>query len=224
MIGARFEPSVSDTLELHLGANGTIDCIVRWIGNGRIGLEFAHETQLDCSADERAALLRDVIGQSYPELRSSQSPAPASGTGSFGKRPRGTDHRRAKRHPLIWSGILYTGTKTLAVRVRNISSSGAMVQCNCSAAVRGDARLELGRAGSLDATIGWTAGDQVGLCFHEQFDMSRLARSTPQLTPTKWVRPAYLDKVGADSSPWDPEWERLSIGDLEHELEGFLKR
>jgi hypothetical protein len=43
------------------------------------------------------------------------------------------------------------------------------------------------------------------------------------VTPTHWVRPAYLDKVAADSA-WDPRWQRLSVGELKNELEGFLKR
>jgi len=58
MIAAAFEPNVWDKLELHLGENGTIECAVRWVKGGRMGLEFAHETQLDCSAEEQAILFR----------------------------------------------------------------------------------------------------------------------------------------------------------------------
>lgn len=65
MIGASFEANVHDLLELHLGEHGTIECAVCWVHNGRIGLEFAHETQLDCSAEDQAVLLREVIGRTY---------------------------------------------------------------------------------------------------------------------------------------------------------------
>jgi hypothetical protein len=35
---------------------------------GRIGLEFAHETRLECDPDLRDALLSDVIRRSFPDL------------------------------------------------------------------------------------------------------------------------------------------------------------
>jgi hypothetical protein len=39
------------------------------------------------------------------------------------------------------------------------------------------------------------------------------------------MRPAYLEISTADTdSPWDPHWKRLTINELNEELEGFLKR
>ena len=67
MISADFEVLPWDRLDLHLGDHGTIECAVLWVKDGRLGLEFAQETRLDCSADEQAELLRDVIKRNFPE-------------------------------------------------------------------------------------------------------------------------------------------------------------
>ena len=80
MISAAFEANVWDTLELHLGDNGTIECLVRWIRNGRIGLEFAHETKLDCSAEQQAVLLREVIERTYKDAHFAHASHPPSGS------------------------------------------------------------------------------------------------------------------------------------------------
>ena len=100
MISAAFEANVWDTLELHLGDNGTIECLVRWIRNGRIGLEFAHETKLDCSAEQQAVLLREVIERTYKDAISPHASHPPSGTPkSHQKKVRASDHRIANHIP-----------------------------------------------------------------------------------------------------------------------------
>jgi len=221
MIAAAFEPNVWDKLELHLGENGTIECAVRWVKDGRLGLEFAHETQLDCSAEEQAILLREVIGRTYGAAHFGHQPATAKPAGAETDDDRG---QRAKRHPLIWSGVLHCNGRRTPARVRNISATGAMVQCAAEAPCGSEALLELGDGLTVSATVGWAVGDQVGLGFHTAFDVTQLARSTPAVAPSTWVRPAYLDKVEAPPSPWDPKWQRLTMSEINDELEGFLKR
>lgn len=222
MIGATFDANVWDRLDLHLGENGTIECAVRWVRNGRMGLEFAHETQLDCSAEQQAILLRGVIARTYGGAHFSQ--APAQQTGDAGAEADEEKAGRAKRHPLIWSGVLHCGGTKTAIRLRNISATGAMVQCASNVPNGADAVLELSETVSVPATVGWAVGDQVGLRFHAHFDVTLLSRSTPEVTPQRWERPAYLDKAAANASPWDPKWQRLTMGEMGEELDGFLKR
>lgn len=220
MIEAGFQANVWDLVKLHLGEDGIIDCAVKWIRGTRMGLEFAHETQLDCSAEEQAVLLREVIDRTYGSARVPQpSPAPASE-----KEDSGPEGRRAKRHPLIWSGTLHCNQSSTPVRVRNISATGAMVQSTKDVRVGSEAVLELSEGVSVQAIVGWAVGDQVGLRFHSQFDVTQLARSTPKVAPNQWVRPAYLDQSKESASPWDPKWQRLTLKEMNQELEGFLKR
>ena len=221
MIAAQFVPNVWDKLDLHLGENGTIECAVRWVKNGRLGLEFAHETQLDCSAEEQAILLREVISRTYGAAHFGQQAAAAKPAVTKADDEQG---RRAKRHPLIWSGVLHCNGKRTAARVRNISATGAMVQCTADAPCGSDAVLELGDGLTVSGTVGWAVGDQVGLRFETEFDVTQLARSTPTVAPSTWVRPAYLDRVDSSGSPWDPKWQRLTMSEMNAELEGFLKR
>jgi hypothetical protein len=220
MIGAAFDASVSDLLELHLGENGTIECAVCWVRDGRVGLEFAHETQLDCSAEEQAVLLREVIQRTYGAAHFGSS----SATGNSQASQDDDEIRRAKRHPLIWRGTLHCCGQWTPIRVRNISATGAMVQCSGQAPVGSDATLELGDGLTVSGTVGWAVGDQVGLNFHSPFDVTQIARSTPEVAPTTWVQPDYLTKAGASESPWDPKWQRLNMREINDELEGFLKR
>lgn len=217
MIGTDLPVKLWDRVDLHLGDHGTIECAVRWIRDGRIGVEFAHETRLDCSADDQAKVLREAISRSFPDIQHFDGPEPD-------RQARSTDElRSATRHPLIWSGVLHHDYQSTTVRVRNISATGAMIETNAAVRVGSEPLLELGDTISLSSTVEWVVGDQVGVRFHSLFDMSQLGRARAEVTPTQWLRPAYLDKVGADSA-WDPRWQRLSVGELKHELEGFLKR
>ena len=213
MVSGDFKPKLWDRVELHLGENGTIECAVCWVREDRIGLEFAHETRLDCSPNEQTNVLREVIARSFPDIRFEQPPSPDS-------EPASEEQRHEGRHPLIWSGLLHHGPAKTRVRVRNISSTGAMIESNEPVLVGGQAILELGDDGFIPATIAWLVGDQVGLSFHSKFDMAQLARSRPEVAPAKWVAPDYLKSHAPKKSA---NWRRLSLGELRQHLEGFLK-
>jgi hypothetical protein len=224
MIATSLQPKLGDHVRLNLGdgPDGSIECAVRWIKDGRLGLEFAHETELQCTDDDRAALLREVINRDFPDQKFSSRPVvpevPAATAGA-----QGAEQRSAMRHPLIWSGDLHHGTHSWHVRLRNVSSSGALVECEGSFRVDSEVLLDLGKAGAFTASVSWAVGDHVGLTFDEPFDLRRLAEAKPRLTPRNWSCPDYLGGDSA-SSPWDRAWERLSIDDLRTQLEGFLKR
>ena len=220
MIAASFDAEVWDTLELHLGQNGTIECAVRWVRDGRMGLEFAHETQLDCSAEDQAILLREVISRTYGGAHFGST----SATSKVAEDEDDPETRRAKRHPLIWSGVLHCNGQRTPIRVRNISATGAMVQCKTEVPKGIEAVLELSETLTVSGTVGWCVGDQVGIHFHSPFDVTQLARSTPEVAPQRWERPAYLNKTAESASPWDPKWQRISMSEMNEELEGFLKR
>jgi hypothetical protein len=210
-----FKPMLWDKVELHLGENGTVECAVRWIRDERVGLEFAHETRLDCSADEQARVLRDVVIRSFPDLEFEEPAAPQL---------QPEELRLERRHPLIWSGVLHHRDANIRVRVRNISVTGAMIESSEPVLVGAQAILELGDEGFIPATIAWMVGDQVGLRFRTRFDMNQLARSKPEVAPQKWLRPDYLKEAVGEDSPWEQNWGRMSLGELRQQLEGFLKR
>ena len=221
MIAAGFEPMLWDAVEMHLGEHGTIECVVRWIRDGRIGLEFAHETRLDCSADEVATVLREVISRSFPDLVLLEE-EPEDDEIEIEE----DENRTASRHPLIWNAVLHHDYQSTKVRVRNISPTGAMIESAVPVRTGTQPLLEITESVSLSATVAWVVGDQVGLTFHTPFDMRALAQAKPTVAAAEWLKPDYLGG-GADNddenSPWDPRWKRMTLVELQQELEGFLK-
>jgi hypothetical protein len=214
MIDCRFKPDLCERIDLHLGDGGSVECLVRWVKDGRIGLEFAHETQLHCSGDEQAALLREVINRDFPD-ETFEAPTATRGM---------PEQRSNGRHPLIWSGALLCGPNSWKVRLRNVSPTGAMIECEKTMGEGTEVVLDLGEAGSVAATVSWALGDHLGLRFDEPFNMRGLARSKPHVAPATGLSPPYLNPEVTAELPHDDAWGRMSIDDLRSELEGFLKR
>ena len=217
MIGGDIELMLWDKLELQLGENGTVECVVRWLRDGRFGLEFAHETRIDCGADEQAAILREVIRRSFPDLEFEAEVDP-------GPEHSGTEGRGERRHPLVWSGLLHHDHQSTPVRIRNISTTGAMIECSEMLTTGSEPLLELGEELAVSAKVSWVLGDEAGLRFDRPFDLHDLARARPQVTPAHWKAPSYLGSEPDEDSPWAEYWRRMSIGELRQELEGFMKR
>jgi len=59
---------------------------VRWLRDDRMGLEFAHETKIECAPQVRNALLLEVIRRSFPHVKSTTS-APAEAPRPIPARP-----------------------------------------------------------------------------------------------------------------------------------------
>ena len=111
MITGDFEPMLWDHVDLNLGDHGMIECVVRWIRDGRIGLEFAHETRLDGPSDQIAIVLRHVIERTFPHIQFPQKTT-KSAADSQSREPEPDDNRSGRRHPLIWTGVLYHDYQT----------------------------------------------------------------------------------------------------------------
>jgi hypothetical protein len=233
MIGAAFRPKLWDRVDLVLGGCGTLECAVRWIKGDRVGLEFAHETQIEASPEVRAETLRAVIARSFPDIALARltepldAPEPSSpslSTDMADPQASEASRRDSARHPLIWSGVVHHNHDSNPVRLRNISAGGALIESSGALPLGAELLLDLGEAGSLFATVTWARGDQAGLEFRTPFDLTQLSRSKPEVAPTRWAQPTYLREESGDSSPWASQWGRLNLSELESQLQGFLKR
>jgi hypothetical protein len=224
MVAGAIMPNIGEQIHLHLGENATVECAVRWVKDGRLGLEFAHETKLDCSDDDRSALLRSVIGRDYPEQAFVPRPAAEPQVPEAEENDAVDEQRSATRHPLIWLGALRYGSHTWDVRLRNISSTGTLIECPGYVPVGCEVTLDLDEAGTVEASVSWSFSDHLGLAFNEPFEIRRLSQKKPVITPATWVRPSYLEAHTAPNSAWDECWNRSSLGDLQIHLEGYLKR
>lgn len=222
MVRGDFVPMLWEKVALTLGENGRIECAVRWIRGDRFGLEFAHETQVHGDAGKRNAMLLQVLRRSFPDIGGVVPPErePAD---FAAPEPPSDEGRGDLRHPLIWTGMVHYNHDSTPVRLRNISSAGALVESPRSFPIGSELFLDLDEAGSLFATVRWVKGDQVGLSFAEPYDIAELAKARPAVTPQRWSQPDYLREDHGDGSPWSQGWNRLSVDDLKASLEGFLR-
>ena len=207
---------------LTLGGEFTVECAVRWIRGGRIGLEFAHETQVIADRAKRDAMLLDVLKRSFPDIKAPPS-GPDADPRPVERTPRsGSQRRDAPRHPLIWSAEIHHNHDSAQVRIRNISETGALVQSDYGYAAGAEVLIDLGQAGQHFARVSWAHGDQVGLKFNRPFDISVLSKSKPDVADPHWSRPDYLKPTRREAG--SGKWNHAGLGDLRESLEGFLKR
>jgi hypothetical protein len=216
MVAGDFKAKLWDMVALVLGVEdqpgpGEIECAVRWIRDGRYGLEFAHETRIDCDGETLDELLREVIRHSFPgvdlTLRSSGEVVLP-------------EKRAAVRHPLIWSGILHHGYDWEVARLRNISEAGALIECPANLPAGAAVQLDLGEAGKIAATVNWSCCSQSGLSFHEAFDVLSLAKAAPDVATKHGYQAPFGELGQSDQSPWAPQWGRLSVDELGKQLGG----
>ena len=221
MVRWDFAPHLWDILELELGEGGSIECAVRWMRDGVMGLEFAHETRIDCDPRQRAELLLDVIQRSFPEtviqLGDAEEEEPVE------VQPEDLGNRYERRHPLIWKGDILYAFDSNPVRLRNISAGGALVDVAAEYPVGADVMLDLGNAGQFGAKVSWTAGDQAGLKFDKPFDLACLAKARPEVASHGHMTIDF-GQASEQGTPWDQQWGRSSLADMREELEGYLKR
>lgn len=223
MIRCDFAPRLWDLVELKLGDGPGLEAAVRWIKGDSIGLEFAHETKLDCSPEERAALLLKVIQRSFPDEIRFDGPEAAEVEEVQEEEDLGARDR--KRHPLIWKGEIHYAHDSNLVRLRNVSEGGALIDVAVDYPLGAEVLLDLGGAGQFFAFIQWVCGDQAGLKFTRPFDIACLANARPDVTPHSWTAPSFLNSANQDGdSAWDEHWGRSSIAEIRSELEGYLKR
>ena len=230
MVASDYVPAYLEPIIVDLGDGGEIEAAVRWVKDGRIGLEFASETQFGCDAATRDALLLDTIRKSFPSANlDGMTHAPSAFTAKEHGEETPRQPRSARRHPLIWCGEVHYDHDTHPVRLRNISETGALVECKTRLPTEAGLLLDLGGAGTIFATVSWSRGGQAGLRFEQAFDVSKLAEAKPQVK-SGWQQPDYLvahnmqlrDNV-PEPSPWSQHWQAPSIEALREDLEGYLK-
>jgi len=206
---------------------GKIECAVRWIKQGRVGLEFAHETHIDADQATCDALLRDVLAKSFADVEANPDPLPVMVEEAAAPDavidvvlPEREEARRDEmRHPMIWHGHVHFDYDSHKVRLRNISASGALIESATDFPIGAEIMLDLGEgAGHIFAQVSWSQGDQFGVAFTSAFDLTRLSAAKPQVASEPYVKPDYLKDDERTGSPWAKQWGRLSVAQLKKSL------
>jgi hypothetical protein len=230
--GAMIEPAGTlklwDAVELQLGRCDKVEAIVRWIKGERVGLEFAHETRIGGSSDEIASTLSAVIRRSFPDVvLEAAATAAAQEAGALA--PEALDippvfegdslSEREIRHPLIWTGLVHYNHDSTPVRLRNISSGGALIESSGAFPIGAELLLDLGEAGAIFGSVHWARGDQAGIKFHSPYNLGDLAKARPEVAGVRWKAPDYLREDLGGNSPWSSQWGRSDLAEVHRALE-----
>jgi hypothetical protein len=203
MIECELEARIGEKVDILFTPDNKTRCVVRWIREGRIGLEFENET-----------IFWDGTRTNGPVFRES---------GEAGEKPCPREVvEREPRQSLLRSGTLYWSGISIPVRLRNISAGGAQVESDQVLRSGAEVELDLGEAGFQVAEVRWSKDGQVGLRFAAEFDLDSLAPaaaaaaaaprnggSAPDL-----LKPAYLETETQPDSPWAARFERLTLAEL----------
>jgi hypothetical protein len=108
MIEAEVEPRIGEKMDILFADQNRTNCVVRWVREGRIGVEFVNETILWTSDPARAPVFQAENPQDEPALHAVAD--------------------REPRQKLLRSGTLYWSGISIQVRLRNISGGGARVE------------------------------------------------------------------------------------------------
>jgi hypothetical protein len=218
MIRGEIDFMLWDHVCLVLGEHGELDCAVQWIKNNAAGLEFAHETRIDCDRDEHDELLRAVIRKSFPDVAVALEYPQRRVDDDPSVEPESVARRQAERHPLVWNGVIYYDEmhdyEAEPVRLRNISVTGALVQSGNPLPEGIQVYLDLKAAGRHAATVKWTRGDQSGLQFDGTFDIHLLAHTPPEIASAE---NSPRSEFG-NQQPWAPGWRRSTINEIARDL------
>jgi hypothetical protein len=200
MIESDLDARIGERIDVLFSEQNKTRCIVRWVREGRIGLEFAEETIFWDQSRGNAPVFQYAKGAAAAEK-------PAA--------PVREITEREKRHTLLRSGTLYWSGISIPVRLKNISEGGARVESEQALRPGAEVELDLGEAGFQYAEVRWARDGQIGLRFAADFDLDSLAPAAATAsTGHEVLKPAYLETETQADSPWAARFERLSLTDL----------
>jgi hypothetical protein len=205
MIEAELEPRIGEKIDIQFTPDTRTRCVVRWVREGRIGLEFVDETILWDNSQVNGPV---ADRRAVPDRRTPESEAESVARAVA---------ERAPRQALIRNGSLYWNGITIPVRLRNISEGGARIDSDHDLRPGTEVELDLGEAGFQVAEVRWSRDGQIGLRFAEEFDLDSLAPGSLSEGSGRvpgMLKPAYLETELRSDSPWAARYERLSITDL----------
>ena len=199
MVAADLDARIGERIDIEFTPDNRTRCVVRWIREGRLGLEFLEETIFwDASLS---------TGPVFQYDKSAKEPAKESPVRALVE--------REPRQKLLRAGTLYWSGISIPVRLRNVSASGARLDSERALQPGAEVELDLGEGGFQIAEVRWSKDGQVGLRFAEEFDFDALVPAGEHRErPPEMLKPAYLETETRPDSPWAARFERLSMTDL----------
>ena len=101
---------------------------------------------------------------------------------------------REPRHRLMRRAITSIDGETLEVRLRNISSMGALVECHVPVTPGAAIAIDIVGVGPVRGMVRWAQSGKFGVQFSQTFDLGRLAPKQERRNAVTMLRPDYIDK------------------------------
>jgi diguanylate cyclase (GGDEF)-like protein len=101
---------------------------------------------------------------------------------------------REPRHRLMRRAMTCIDGAMVEVKLRNISSMGALVECPVAVAPGTAVAIDIVGVGPARGTVRWAQAGKFGLQFEQTFDLARLAPQKPKAEPVTMLRPWYVEQ------------------------------
>jgi diguanylate cyclase (GGDEF)-like protein len=101
---------------------------------------------------------------------------------------------REPRHRLMRRAITCLDDETMEVKLRNISSMGALVECPLAVSPGTELTIDIVGVGPVQGTVRWAQAGKFGVQFSEQFNLARLAPKKERTNEPTMLRPWYIDQ------------------------------
>jgi EAL domain-containing protein (putative c-di-GMP-specific phosphodiesterase class I) len=100
---------------------------------------------------------------------------------------------REPRHRLMRRAITCIDGETIEVKLRNISSMGALVECDLPVSPGTDLAIDIVGVGPMRGIVCWAQSGKFGVKFGQQFDLTRLASKREKPDHVAMMRPSPGD-------------------------------
>ncbi len=101
---------------------------------------------------------------------------------------------REPRHLLMRRAMMCIDGETLEVKLRNISSTGALVECPIPVPPETAVVIDMIGIGPARGTVRWAQSGKFGIQFDEAFDLTRLAPKKERRNEVTMLSPWYVEK------------------------------
>ncbi len=104
---------------------------------------------------------------------------------------------REPRHRLMRRAISCIDGVMVELKLRNMSSMGALVECQAAVAPGCELAIDIVGVGPVRGLVRWAQAGKFGIQFEQQFDLGRLAQKKEARRDVRMLTPSYLDRQKA---------------------------
>ncbi|HEY6047775.1 MAG TPA: EAL domain-containing protein, partial [Sphingomicrobium sp.] len=101
---------------------------------------------------------------------------------------------REPRHRLMRRALSCINGEMMEVKLRNISSMGALVECDTAVAPGTELAIDIVGVGPIRGIVRWSQSGKFGVQFGDAFDLARLAPKRDKQKGATMLAPWYLER------------------------------